>query len=171
MPRSDVSGRPQPDRRSVCGDPSIGQPLGVVDEPPTSTTPATDAPALRIEVPVDLEAIDGVRTQVVELAAGWGVVELEDLEVVTSELVTNAIVHAHSASVVEVRSIGPGCIEVAVTDTDPEPPVKRIPYEQHTRGLGLHIVDALCAEWGVRPAPTGKTVWARIGPVEGDDRG
>ena len=78
---------------------------------------------------------------------------------------TNAIVHAGSPSVVEVRPVGPDCIEVAVTDTDPEPPVKRIPYEQHTRGLGLHIVDALCEDWGVRQLGEGKTVWARVGPL------
>ena len=119
-------------------------------------------------MPVDLEAVDGVRTQVVDLAASWGFSELEDLEVVTSELVTNAIVHAHSTSVVEVRLIADECIEVAVSDADPEPPVKRIPYEQHTRGLGLHIVDALCEEWGVRPAPNGKTVWARLSPLPTD---
>lgn len=137
----------------------------MADEPCTSTAPAAEDPALRIEVPVDLAAVDGVRTQVVELAAGWGFAELEDLEVVTSELVTNAIVHAHSASVVEVRLVAGDCIEVSVSDTDPEPPVKRIPYEQHTRGLGLHIVDALSEDWGVRQDGTGKTVWARLGPL------
>ena len=149
----------------MCGHAVIGQPDAVADEPCTSTAPATGDPALRIEVPVDLSAVDGVRTQVVDLAAGWGFAELEDLEVVTSELVTNAIVHAASASVVEVRLVGGDCIEVSVSDTDPEPPVKRIPYEQHTRGLWLHIVDALCEEWGVRQADAGKTVWARVGPL------
>ncbi|HWM73616.1 MAG TPA: ATP-binding protein [Nocardioides sp.] len=141
----------------------------MADESCTSTDPATDDdPALRIEVPVDLEAVDGVRTQVVDLAASWGFSELEDLEVVTSELVTNAIVHARSASVVEIRLVLGDCVEVAVSDADPEPPVKRIPYEQHTRGLGLHIVDALCEAWGVRQAPAGKTVWARLGPLPTD---
>ncbi len=149
----------------MCGHPPIGQPLAVADDPCTSTAPATEDPALRIEVPVDLSAVDGVRTQVVDLAAGWGFSDLEDLEVVTSELVTNAIVHAGSSSVVEVRLVGGDCVEVSVSDTDPEPPVKRIPYEQHTRGLGLHIVDALCEEWGVRQADSGKVVWARVGPL------
>ena len=148
----------------MCGPGPIGQPLRVADDTSPSISSATEGPALRIEVPLDLAAVDGVRTQVVDLAAGWGFVELEDLEVVTSELVTNAIVHAGSPSVVEVRRLGVDCLEVAVTDTDPEPPVKRIPYEQHTRGLGLHIVDALCADWGVRPVGEGKTVWARVGP-------
>jgi anti-sigma regulatory factor (Ser/Thr protein kinase) len=137
----------------------------VADDPCTSTASAAEDPLLRIEVPVDLAAVDGVRTQVVELAADWGFVELDDLEVVTSELVTNAIVHTRTPPVVEVRLVGGECVEVAVSDADPEPPVKRIPYEQHTRGLGLHIVDALCEDWGVRPSATGKVVWARLGPL------
>ena len=151
----------------MCGGVRVGQPLAVSDENCTPTAaPSSGDPALRIEVPVDLEAVDGVRTQVVELASGWGFTELEDLEVVTSELVTNAIVHAHSASVVEVRLVGQ-CVEVAVADADPDPPVKRIPYEQHTRGLGLHIVDALSDSWGVRDgADGGKVVWAHLGPFE-----
>lgn len=152
-------------RVGVCGPGLIGQPLGVVDEPRPPPSPRTGDGVLRIDVPLELAAVDGVRTQVVERAAGWGFVELEDLEVVTSELVTNAMVHARSPSVVEVRLVGPDCVEVAVSDTDPDPPVKRIPYEQHTRGLGLHIVDALCDEWGVRAAVGGKTVWARVGPL------
>lgn len=141
----------------------------MADEPCTPTSPLADDPALRVEVAADLEAIDGVRTQVVALAADWGFTDLEDLEVVTSELVTNAIVHAGSSPVVEVRLVGGDCVEVAVTDTDPEPPVKRIPYEQHTRGLGLHIVDALAEEWGVREAAAGKVVWARVGPLASAD--
>ncbi len=126
----------------------------------TSTVPAP----LRIDVPLDLGAVEGVREQVSEVAGTWGFEELSDLEVVTSELVTNAIVHAGSTSVVVVRLVGAGCVEVSVADVDPEPPVKRVPYEQHTRGLGLHIVDALSTAWGVREAADGgKVVWARLG--------
>lgn len=155
-------------RPEVCGGGGIGQPLGVAD-PDCSSAPVPQDPALRVEVPIDLEAVDGVRTQVVELAASWGLGELEDLEVVTSELITNAIVHARSVSIVEVRRAGTDCVEVTVSDSDPEPPVKRTPYEQHTRGLGLHIVDALSEEWGVRVVDGGgKTVWARVGPFPGD---
>lgn len=165
MPRSDVTGRSEAPTAEVCGHVSIGQPLPVADDACTPTTPATDDPALRIDVPVDLAAVEGVRAQVCDLATEWGFTELEDLEVVTSELVTNAIVHARSSSVVEVRLVEGDCVEVSVGDTDPEPPVKRIPYEQHTRGLGLHIVDALCADWGVREAGSGKVVWARVGPL------
>lgn len=149
------------------GGPAPGSLFGVAGRD-CSSAPVPRDPALRVEVPVDLAAVDGIRTQVVELAAGWGLSELEDLEVVTSELITNAIVHARSVSVVEVRLVGTDCVEVTVSDADPEPPVKRIPYEQHTRGLGLHIVDALSEEWGVRVVDGGgKGVWARVGPFPG----
>lgn len=119
---------------------------------------------LRIDVPLDPGAVERVRERVIERAEAWGFEDLSYLEVVTSELVTNALVHAGSAAVVELRLITPGCVEVAVADADPRPPVKRASYEQHTRGLGLLIVEALCGEWGVRPtADGGKVVWARLG--------
>ncbi len=138
----------------------MGQPVRVV----------TDDGSLRLDVPLDLGAVEGVRSEVAACAQAWGFVELADLEVVVSELVTNAIVHAHCGATVEVVRIEPGCIEIRVADSDPHPPVKRIPYEQHTRGLGLHIVDALCEAWGVLEADgRGKTVWARLGPSPGGD--
>jgi anti-sigma regulatory factor (Ser/Thr protein kinase) len=125
----------------------------------------TDDGPLSLDVPMDLEAVEGIRSEVVAVAHSWGFDALDDLEVVVSELVTNAIVHAQSRSTVELSLVGPGCVEVRVADNDPAPPVKRIPYEQHTRGLGLHIVDALCEQWGVREVDgRGKTVWARLGP-------
>lgn len=126
------------------------------------------AAPLRLDVPLDIEAVEAVRERVTDRAEEWGFADLSDLEVVTSELVTNAIVHAHSPSVVELRLVAPDCVEVSVADGAPEPPVKRVPYDQHTRGLGLHIVDALSSAWGVRPADSsageaGKVVWARLG--------
>lgn len=138
----------------------MGQPVRVV----------IDDGILRLDVPLDLTAVEGIRAEVASVAEGWGFTELADLEVVVSELVTNAIVHAHSRSMVEVLLVQEGCVEVRVADTDPDPPVMRIPYEQHTRGLGLHIVDALCEAWGVREVTGGgKTVWARLGPPSEDD--
>ena len=143
----------------------MGQPVQVV----------IDDGTLRLDVPLDLAAVEGIRAEVASAADGWGFAELADLEVVVSELVTNAIVHAHSPSVVEVVLLEAGCIEVRVADAAAEPPVMRIPYQQHTRGLGLHIVDALCEAWGVRDVDgVGKTVWARLSsaaPDGADDLG
>jgi anti-sigma regulatory factor (Ser/Thr protein kinase) len=86
----------------------------------------------------------------------------EDAEAVTSELVTNAIEHAGALKFgLEVICLaGSGAVAVIVTDPSPDPPVKRDPTADTEHGRGLHIVDALCANWGWRPEDPGKAVYA-----------
>lgn len=86
----------------------------------------------------------------------------EDAEIVTSELVTNAIKHAGAPKFgLEVmRLAGPGAVAVIVTDPSPVPPVKRAPSADIEYGRGLNIVDALSANWGWRPQGPGKAVYA-----------
>lgn len=125
-----------------------------------------DDDSLVIVVPEDRAAIDAARSEVRRTAESWGFTQLEDLEVVTSELITNAIVHAASSPVVRLRRLDGERVVIEVADTETARPVLRVPYEQHTRGLGLHIVDALSEGWGVRGGDEGrpKVVWARLGP-------
>lgn len=126
--------------------------------------PADDG-SLVMVVPEDRGAIDKARSWVRETAEAWGFAQLDDLEVVTSELITNAIVHAASSPVVRLRRLDDDRVVIEVADTHPGRPVLRVPYEQHTRGLGLHIVDALSEGWGVRGGDgLPKVVWARLGP-------
>jgi anti-sigma regulatory factor (Ser/Thr protein kinase) len=129
-----------------------------------------DDDTLVMVVPEDRAAIDEARHLVRRTAEGWGFTELDDLEVVASELVTNAIVHAEASPVVRLRRLDDDHVVIEVADTHVGRPVLRVPYEQHTRGLGLHIVDALAEGWGVRGGDDGhpKVVWARLGPGTGD---
>ena len=78
----------------------------------------------------------------------------EDAETVTSELVTNAVAHAGAQAIgLELTRLeGSGAVAIVVTDPSPLPPVKRDPAGDTERGRGLHIVDALSARWGWRPA-------------------
>ncbi|HMJ74578.1 MAG TPA: ATP-binding protein, partial [Iamia sp.] len=90
---------------------------------------------------------------------------LDDIRLLVSELVTNAIRHAGAAAAIECRLLGSGAFEVAVTDHGDGVPAPVSPYEGDTRGHGLRIVDSLSNTWGVRPEGTGgKTVWARVDP-------
>ena len=86
----------------------------------------------------------------------------EDAEMVTSELVTNAIEHAGGAKLgVEViRLAASGTVAVIVTDSSPNPPVRCDPCMESDHGRGLRIVDALSARWGWRPEDPGKAVYA-----------
>lgn len=85
-----------------------------------------------------------------------------DAEVVTSELVTNAIMHAGAPKFgLEVVHLADfGAVAIIVTDSSPNPPVKLNPVKDAEYGRGLNIVDALSANWGWRPGDHGKAVYA-----------
>jgi anti-sigma regulatory factor (Ser/Thr protein kinase) len=85
-------------------------------------------------------------------------------ELITSELVTNAVIHAEPP--IELRiAVDSGRVTVAVLDSSEGQPVVRHPGERASHhGRGLLIVDDLADVWGVDKTDKGKTVWftARI---------
>ncbi len=76
----------------------------------------------------------------------------------TSELATNALIHAHSTFDVVASEID-GKVHVEVTDTSNAHlrAVLASPLQMH--GRGLYLVRELSTEWGVILLPPGKTVW------------
>jgi anti-sigma regulatory factor (Ser/Thr protein kinase) len=88
---------------------------------------------------------------------------VERLVLVTSELVTNAIVHARTDVGLDV-TVQDSSIVLEVTDSSPAPiPPPRVPDPEDTSGRGLFLVDVLSDAWGVRSAQGGgKTVWIRV---------
>lgn len=85
----------------------------------------------------------------------------EDVETVTSELVTNAIMHANGAAIgLEVMRLeASGGVSVIVADASPDPPVMRSPATDLEHWRGLHIIEALSARWGWTPHGKGKLVY------------
>jgi serine phosphatase RsbU (regulator of sigma subunit)/anti-sigma regulatory factor (Ser/Thr protein kinase) len=92
---------------------------------------------------------------------------IDDAVLLTSELVTNAVVHAGTQVQVTCRLHGKA-VEVAVGDRHParalatEPKPVADPAES-TSGRGLMLPSALATAWGVTYARTAKAVWFRIG--------
>jgi anti-sigma regulatory factor (Ser/Thr protein kinase) len=86
----------------------------------------------------------------------------EDTEVVTSELVTNAIAHAgaHPVGLELTYLEGAGAVAIIVTDCCPLPPVMHDPAGDTEHGRGLHLIDALSARWGWQRQDPGKAVYA-----------
>jgi signal transduction histidine kinase len=85
----------------------------------------------------------------------------DDLALVVSELVTNAVRHAVPPVRLEI-SADADRVTVAVGDGSPGRPVAREAADDAEGGRGMALVDMLCAETGVRPNPPGKTVWAAL---------
>jgi two-component sensor histidine kinase len=91
----------------------------------------------------------------------WGCRALDDLLLVFSELVTNAVKHAGSAESVHVR-LDEADVTVVVDDTSASGPQMRAEGDARSGGFGLRIVDQLATEWGWEPTGTGKKVWATV---------
>lgn len=90
-------------------------------------------------------------------------------ELVVSELVTNALLHAGTPLTLRVRADRDG-VFVEVEDGSPYLPVERDYATLSGTGRGLAMVHQLSQGWGVRPTGAGKTVWARIATGFSDAR-
>jgi anti-sigma regulatory factor (Ser/Thr protein kinase) len=92
----------------------------------------------------------------------WDIVEADHVaELLTSELVTNAIRHADSP--VTVRAFHePSRIRVEVEDASRSAPTVRHPAPDEPGGRGMLIVDRLADDWGAELHSGGKTVWFEI---------
>jgi anti-sigma regulatory factor (Ser/Thr protein kinase) len=83
---------------------------------------------------------------------------VEVARLLTSELVTNALVHARSSFDVGVSEDG-GVVRVAVTDQGQGAPVVAPDLRTAEGGRGLRLLDVLAIAWGVEERLPGKTVW------------
>ena len=86
----------------------------------------------------------------------------EEAELVATELVSNAIEHAHSDSLLTLSHTG-SALRIAVRDYRLTPTPQPRPIDiAAPRGRGLHLVIAMTNTWGVDQHPDGKTVWALL---------
>ncbi len=120
---------------------------GAILERDFSPEPAS-APAARHFV-IDVSGIEDAET-------------LFRLSTLTSELVSNAILHARTSFTVSVLPRSKR-IRVSVTDGSALPPVPQSLAPDHPTGRGLRIVESLADHWGFSPDTSGKTVWFELG--------
>jgi anti-sigma regulatory factor (Ser/Thr protein kinase) len=82
----------------------------------------------------------------------------ETAALLTSELVTNAVIHTQHPFELNVERLDDR-IRVTVADASPAEPVVRDIDPARERGQGMIIVRALATVWGVGRHPNGKSVW------------
>jgi CheY-like chemotaxis protein/anti-sigma regulatory factor (Ser/Thr protein kinase) len=128
------------------------------------TQPDTTRPMSVFQLPLGATAssVRDARSTIRRLIEGWGMPALAETgELCTSELATNAVVHARSPVLltaertetgirVEVQDEVPGGVEAGSLDGVGE------------TGRGLAIVDAMASTWGVDQHDGGKTVWFEL---------
>jgi anti-sigma regulatory factor (Ser/Thr protein kinase) len=91
-------------------------------------------------------------------------VVIETAELLTTELVTNAIVHAGCKSHLFIRP-AKGVVRVEITDPDDRLPAMAAPDTDALGGRGLIIVNGLASAWGVEATTEGgKTIWFELSP-------
>jgi GAF domain-containing protein/anti-sigma regulatory factor (Ser/Thr protein kinase) len=103
--------------------------------------------------------------------AGTGLVD--DAVLLTSELVTNAVVHAGTQVQVTCK-LAASAVEVVVRDSHP---ARMVPgptgddgiAAERTHGRGLLLPSALASAWGVSYGAEAKAVWFRMGLVGQQD--
>jgi DNA-binding NarL/FixJ family response regulator len=84
-----------------------------------------------------------------------------DVELLVSELVTNAVTHTEAEPRLEIHILRDR-IRVEVYDDDPTMPRERVPEARELGGRGLGFVHRLSSRWGSEPAGSGKVVWLEI---------
>ncbi len=97
-------------------------------------------------------------------AAGLGGEAHATVELLTSELVANALLHGpHDGRVTVRTAVVDGVFEVAVTDEGAGSPIVKRPPPTAEGGRGVMLVDMLTASGGTRMLDDGsKAVWFTI---------
>lgn len=92
---------------------------------------------------------------------GHAAVRIEDVALVVSELVTNAVLHGDGDVTLDVL-VEANAVHIAVEDLDPGTPQVTETGLDGDSGRGLALVAKVAAQWGVRYGAHGKVVWADV---------
>ena len=96
-----------------------------------------------------------------DLDAGHRADLLRVVELVTTELVANAVEHGSPPlSVALDRQVDE--VQVRVADGSREMPVRREQPAEATSGRGIALVGYLARRWGAERTATGKVVWCEL---------
>lgn len=124
---------------------------------------ATAQIALGVE-PSPLE-VGRIRKTMAKTLWSWGLTGLaDDVLLVVSELVTNAVQHTPGSEIAFVATRGDGHVLIEVVDGSTDAPAKPHAITDNAEnGRGLALVEALTSDWGWTPHEDGtKSTWAVI---------
>jgi anti-sigma regulatory factor (Ser/Thr protein kinase) len=114
--------------------------------------------------PPTLEAVRAARQFVQRVIATADDDVRNSVILLTSELVTNAVIHARTDLEVTVRYLDDGSVRVDVWDANSRMPQPCLAPLDATTGRGLGMVESLASAWGAERAGNGKSVWFQVSP-------
>ncbi|PVU84068.1 serine/threonine protein phosphatase [Cellulomonas sp. WB94] len=138
-----------------------------IPDPAVDGSVARSPRSRRWRLPSEPAAAGRARHAVVRTCQAWGLTCGPSAELVVSELVANAVLHGWGHVLLRLDDTEDG-LRIEVEDANPAPPVTTDGHRGRVGGFGMQIVERL-ADWGWRPAGTGKVVWAKIRAGEGTD--
>ena len=119
-------------------------------------------PMFQLPLTPTASAVRDARRSVRDLFRAWGLDSLGEIaELCTSELATNAVLHARSPVLLIVVALRDS-VRVEVEDEAPGQLAPGTLVHDAETGRGLALVDAMAHAWGVDQHPAGKTVWFEL---------
>jgi anti-sigma regulatory factor (Ser/Thr protein kinase) len=117
-----------------------------------------------IDLDTDFREVATARDFIQRVLGDWGIAgaTLADAVLLTGELVTNALTHGQGRVQVRVRHTR-DALMLEVSDQASFLPRRLRSGLEDEHGRGLLLVTRLSERWGVRPTPTGKSVWCVLG--------
>ena len=91
---------------------------------------------------------------------------LDTVELLVTEVVTNAVMHARSEASVVIRLLD-DAVRVEVTDADDSFPARRVPRDDQPGGRGLDLVEKMSRSWGIDMLTVGKRTWFEVARERG----
>ena len=133
-----------------------------LEAPQTGSDEAQELARADIQLPGTLASGRQARNFLKERLCGWSLERVLDTAMLlTTELVTNAVIHARSAVDIRVR-VTTDRLRIEVADTGPGALMLRRVTTQDVAGRGLMLLDALSSAWGTSADERGKLVWFEL---------
>lgn len=126
--------------------------------------------AASIQLPADASSAGEARRFVAQLLRSWHCDDelVSSAALLTTELVTNSVLHAGTPIEVTVALTGPDVrVRVEVSDEDDTLPTPRPYATDAMTGRGLRLVEAVASRWGAEAragSQPGKVVWFELSP-------
>lgn len=129
-----------------------------------SVEPGSTVSAYELQLEPERSNVSLARRFVMDAVHRLGRERFADIaELLTSELVTNAVLHAGTTVTLRVLEDEDG-LRVEVTDQSAGAPQRRRYSAEAATGRGLGLVEALASAWGTSTGSPGKTVWFTLQP-------
>lgn len=140
-----------------------GYPLGDLQPDLWSEPPRPPRTAL-LHLRAGSARLEEVRTLLTRMLASWrleGRVAAHDVTLLATEIVSNALRHAGTDSILALRYTG-STVEVSVRDGSHQVPLLSASQGRQSGGRGMFLVDSLAQAWGIKQLRGGKLVWFEV---------